>query len=114
MPKRIIFDRHPVISQSIYGPIAGGVHAPPYLLQELKRLRPFVIETYSENKGEHIIKAHDTPHHLKMLKEKRGKIKRAYKTFLNEHFPERVIYTFKNLDEVMKLALAYARKLSDF
>lgn len=114
LPYKTIFDRHPIISQSIYGPLSNGNSAPPYLLQELKRIRPFIIEASPENKGKHIIKEHDTPQHLKMIKEKREVLKKAYREFLDEHFPTRTVYTFNNTEEVINKSVSYARRLRDF
>lgn len=110
LPHHTIFDRHPIISQSIYGPLSGKSTIPPGILQELKRRDPLIIEASSSNKFEHTIKAHDTPEHLDLIIKKREQIKLSYKEFLGEHFPRRLIYRLQFLETITQAAIAYAKR----
>ncbi len=107
LPRKTIFDRHPLISQYIYGALKPGSIPPPvYLLQEFKRLQPFVIE--ARNNFPHILKDHDTMDHLKIVAQ-RPTLARLYSEFFDMHFPLRHVYT-GNFDETVQLAVSHARE----
>lgn len=109
LPDHTIFDRHPLISQFIYGHLSNKTLPPMYLLQQLKARRPFIIEAHHSNMGEHQLKDHDTPEHLKLI-EQREKLSHLYDQFFLAHFPERVIYTFETMEDTANIAAAYVRR----
>lgn len=81
-----LFDRHPVISQSIY-----GKHRPEMtkIPQEYKdRLygrNDLIIYCASEPVGEHKTKGYDTKAHLKMIEDNDKEIRDDYKLWAVQH-----------------------------
>jgi hypothetical protein len=114
LPHTTIFDRHPVISQCIYGPLKKQISSPPFLLQELKRVKPLIIQASSINKGAHKVKEYDTPSHINLIESKKEEIIKAYDLFMEIHFPKRILYTFENTYDTIKQAIYYARRPRDF
>lgn len=113
LPNHTIFDRHPLISQFVYGSLANKTLPPMYLLQELKRRNPYIIEAHPGNHGDHIVKAHDNPEHLDMITKKRNTLHRLYQEFFRLHFPLRYVYTFDRLEETAQSATSYVRRNTD-
>lgn len=109
MSDNTIFDRHPLISQFIYGALSNKTLPPQYLLQELKRRDPYIIQSHPDNRGEHILKQYDTPEHLKLIK-RRQELKHLYEKFFSIHFPLRYTYTFQTAEIAAKAAAAYAKR----
>lgn len=113
LPDNTIFDRHPIISQYVYGTLAHKTLPPPYLLQELKRRDPFILEARPTNLGDHIVKVHDTKEHLQMILTQREKLADLYRSFFKLHFPLRHVYTFNTMEQAAQVAAAYARRKDD-
>lgn len=112
LPDNTIFDRHPLISQFIYGTLSHKTLPPPYLLQELKRRQPYIIEASEDNLGIHDIKEHDTPEHLQLI-QRRTDLLNLYQQFFNLHFPIRYTYTFDKMEKAAQAALAHTRRKDD-
>lgn len=109
LPDNTIYDRHPLISQFIYGQLSNKTLPPPYLLQELKRRNPYVIEALPQNLGTHQLKEHDTPEHLAIVAQ-RDKLQHLYEGFLSFHFPLRHSYTFDTMEEAAQAAASYINR----
>lgn len=105
-----IFDRHPIISQSIYGPLARKTAIPPYLLIALKQKDPLIIQAHPENHFPHEEKEHDTPEHLQMIAKQREIIVDHYNQFFILYFPSRLVYRPQFIESIVNSAAAYARR----
>jgi hypothetical protein len=74
-----VFDRHPCVSERIYGTMRGDMMLEPDIEEWLYSSRPFIIYYPLPLIGaHHNLKAHDTPEHLELLNVKARDIKRAY------------------------------------
>lgn len=110
MPHNTIFDRYPVISQSVYGKIANKTPIPPHYIELLKVKRPLIIYSSSQNRGTHEIKQHDTEEHLDMVFKNRELLEKEYIRFMNEHFnPGYIFYHWAHIDSIVKYAVGYTR-----
>lgn len=107
-PDEYIFDRHPVISQQIYGHFAKKTPIPPHYQLLLQARCPLVIYASAENKGEHLAKDYDTPEHLEMIKNKRDDMERMYLKLLSAHFPGFMVYKWQFMDTMVNSAAKHA------
>lgn len=96
----VIYDRHPIISQSVYSKFSKATPVPPLFIEKLKSKNPIIIYSVASNRGEHIVKPHDTPEHLKMIEEKRLGLEEEYLKLLNQHFPNYVTYKFGEAEDL--------------
>lgn len=73
-----LFDRHPIISQPIYGRFReGATMIPQDLVDELYRQKPLFIYCYGQA-GAHEVKDYDTPEHVAMIRKFDDNIRNAY------------------------------------
>lgn len=108
LPDEYIFDRHPVISQQVYGHFAKKTPIAPQYLVMLQTRAPLVIYSSAENKGQHKIKEYDTPEHIKMIEEKRDAMETMYLQLLRQHFPGFIVYKWQFMDAIVDAAVNYA------
>ncbi len=106
----LIFDRHPVISQSIYSNFNQSTKISEELLQAFKDKNPLIIYASPKNKGLHTIKEHDTLLHVEMVTQNAPKIAEAYDAFMTRHFaPHYIIYHFEHKQSVVDYVLRWCR-----
>lgn len=75
-----LFDRHPAISQNIYGRFReGATMIPDELLQEFYSQGNLIIFCSSVDVGAHELKDYDTPTHVKMVEDNKQAIEEAYR-----------------------------------
>lgn len=85
----VIFDRHPVISQSIYCSYTEQISPPEELAEEFWEAHPFVVYCQGRNLEGHRINLDvDNNHHLNIIEENYEKICRSYDNyfFTRKHF----------------------------
>ena len=74
-----IFDRHPCVSEPIYGQFRDPrTHMPPELLDRFYQTRPLFIYCHGKAPGEHQLKDYDTPEHLDLVSKHEDTIHNAY------------------------------------
>lgn len=113
LPDFTIFDRHPIISQSIYGPVAQKTLIPPYLVNELKMRNPLLIEASPENMMHHVPKEYDSPAHIEMIEQKRSVLAHLYAQFFRHHFPSRLVYKLEFLESIANAALSFTKRRTE-
>lgn len=74
-----IFDRHPVISQTIYSRFrpTNNTRIPTSVCQSFYA-NSILVYCYTDRVLPHLIKGHDTPEHLSMIEARKEEIRRAY------------------------------------
>jgi hypothetical protein len=97
----VIYDRHPIISQSVYSKFSKTTRLPPNFISYLREQKPIIIYSSAENKGAHVVKRYDTKEHLAMIAEKRLGLEEEYLKLLDEHFPYYMVYKFGDLDYIV-------------
>ena len=81
-----VFDRHPCVSQPIYAPHRNGEAVTRNLIELFYGLNPFFIYCRpTDLVVEHLIKEHDTPQHIEMLKLRGADIAKAYDEWALDH-----------------------------
>lgn len=111
---RTIFDRHPIISEFIYGGLLRPqIKIPRRLMAKFKSSRPFIIycksptgELTPQNNPEI-----DTFQHVSMLQAYHPQILDRYELYFHVK-PPQAYYRWNNRQEVIDLALQYARRFS--
>lgn len=82
----VIFDRHCIVSERVYGTMRGNVMTEP--LHELAFHGQKNLIVYCRFAGpldEHTAKAHDTPEHLDMIQRNHQRIRQAYDEWALKH-----------------------------
>ena len=81
----VLFDRHPCVSQPIYGQIRKNTPVEPTLLERFYQ-RPALF-IYCEGRGleEHVLKEHDSPEHVTAVIEKHEWLCDQYLLWALEH-----------------------------
>lgn len=75
---RVIFDRHPCVSQGIYSIFNGSTSPDQSLVFDFYDRDPILIYCTSMVQLDHETKDHDTPAHLKVIKMNEQQIRRLY------------------------------------
>lgn len=82
----IILDRHPCISEPIYGTFRTTYDpVDPKLIQEFYASRPFIIYCRGRDLTGHIVKDHDTPEHVEMVETHHFNICSIYDQWALQH-----------------------------
>lgn len=80
-----IFDRHPIISQPIYGKFKpDATQIPPEYARQLYRTEPLMIHCYGIA-GKHIRKPYDSQTHVKLIQKYDRHIRDEYRKWSDEH-----------------------------
>lgn len=84
---KIVFDRHPLVSECIYGSIRGSVMIDPDAEDYFYECGVNVIVYYrhSHPLTNHRLKAHDKPDHIAMVQENHERICALYDAWALEH-----------------------------
>jgi hypothetical protein len=97
----VIFDRHPVISQVVYGRARASTEDMPTGedIRDLYAKNPFIIYARASDLTHHKVKAHDTPDHLDTIKVKSAFILDSYDSWavLKAHYIYRIGEPFNHL-----------------
>lgn len=84
--RNYIFDRHPVVSQAIYGAFREGSDKPTEdETHEFYGSRPLIIYCRAKTLDGHVLKDHDTPDHMKMVEANNQAIIGLYDAWAAEH-----------------------------
>jgi len=88
-----LFDRHPVISQSIYGPLRDDPHVPPALTEAFYQQKPLIVYCRVVDKRlvGHLPSATDDLDHLKALSENYYELLQKYDRWAIRY--ARIFYT---------------------
>jgi thymidylate kinase len=81
----VIFDRHPCVSQPIYGSKRNGEVISSSLIQEFYSSKPYFIYCEFNDKTNHIEKDRDTQEHLQMIKNFKDQIRLEYEQWAEQH-----------------------------
>lgn len=82
-----IFDRHPFISEAIYGKHrANPTHLPKGYVDAFYKTQPLIIYCSGEM-GDHKVKEYDTPDHLEILRRFNSQINQDYHEWATRHVP---------------------------
>lgn len=87
-PSHTIFDRHPCVSDPIYGKYrADGSPLPAAMVSSLYSMRPLFIycRPHNGHAYPHILKPHDTPDHQAMIRQRADEIAKDYDAWALEH-----------------------------
>ena len=76
--KDVVFDRHPCVSETIYGRLRGRGNVDPFLLLRFYEERPLFIYCRGRDLDGHVVKAHDTAEHLATVKSNHDRLCRLY------------------------------------
>lgn len=81
-----LFDRHPCVSQPIYGSFRNDPKntIPDKLIHQFYESKPFIVYCGSVS-GFHNLKNYDTPVHVKMINDFEDRIRRAYTIWAIHH-----------------------------
>lgn len=80
-----LFDRHPIVSQSIYGRFRqNATQIPQDLVNLLYRQKPLIIYCHGRA-GAHELKEFDTAEHVTMIHRYDDNIRAAYEEWANRH-----------------------------
>jgi len=83
-----LFDRHPIISQPIYGSFRDDATViPQELIDHLYRSKPLIIYCHGLAPGDHQVKDYDTEEHLAMIDANDQAIRDAYRKWAFVHVP---------------------------
>lgn len=83
--ERVIFDRHPVVSQYIYSHFNGTTPVDERLSFDFYESRPLIIFCTTRIELPHKEKAHDSPENLKVITDHADGIKRRYNEWALDH-----------------------------
>lgn len=85
--QRTIFDRHPIISETVYGQVRGRCYA-----MDCHRLRLYglsqdvrIFSAFNPPAARHVTKTHDTLDHLELIHRKQQQIALAYAAWAFQH-----------------------------
>lgn len=106
-PDEYIFDRHPVISQQVYGHFSNKTPIAPHYQVMLQARAPLVIYSSGDNHGEHHVKDYDTPDHIKMITDKRSEMEKMYLQILRDHFPGFIVYRWQFMNTIVDAAMRH-------
>lgn len=81
----VIFDRHPCVSQPIYGQIRKNTMIEPELLREFYADAPIFVYCRGRGLEEHVLKAHDSLEHMQAVIEKHDWLCNEYAKWAAEH-----------------------------
>lgn len=81
----VIFDRHPCISQPIYGRYRSATEVDQRLIHRFMDSRPLFIYCRGRDLANHVEKKVDTPEHLASVKANHSMICRAYDEWAVQH-----------------------------
>ncbi len=81
----VLFDRHPCVSQPIYGQIRKNTQVEPALLEAFYASSPLFI--YCEGRGleEHVLKDHDSEEHIRAVYENHQWLSDQYLLWALDH-----------------------------
>lgn len=99
---RVIFDRHPAVSQMMYGSLRNDSEMPdPSLIKLFYATKPmFVYCRTTDGVKDHIVKPHEDPAHIEMLTENYDKLVRMY----DEWALKAARFIYRIGDDVVELA----------
>lgn len=83
--KGVIFDRHPCVSQPIYGLLAENTPIDQELLDEFYSSSPILIYCSGGSFDKHEATEHDTADHLKAVEENYDRLARLYESWAVKH-----------------------------
>lgn len=81
----LIVDRHPCISQKIYGPFRGGSVIPTKLVDQFYSQDQLIIYCRGRGLADHVVKSHDTQSHLESVSVHHGEICSRYDAWAMKH-----------------------------
>lgn len=84
-PEKVIYDRHPCVSQEIYRQFHGGAPVDPELVAGFYSSQPLIIYCVGRSMTDHVVKDHDTDEHLAMLEEQHENICTTYDAWAIKH-----------------------------
>jgi hypothetical protein len=83
---RMIFDRHPCVSQPIYAPFRNGERLPAEVIAKFYSMEPlFIYCRPNGSERSHVVKGHDTAHHLAMMEKYHDEIDEQYDRWALRH-----------------------------
>ena len=105
-----LFDRHPIISQPIYGQFREGSTAiPQELIDHLYRTKPLIIYVHGVA-GPHEVKDYDTEEHVAMLGKFEDNIRNAYQEWAPGHASITYSVQGGDLDALTKLCQEFCNE----
>lgn len=82
LDKRLtIFDRHPAVSEGIYGLVRGGTYLTPAIEDEFYQQGALIIYCHAVGPTRHSTKTHDSPEHIDMIRRREPVIRALYKAW---------------------------------
>lgn len=110
-PGVVIFDRHPCISQPIYGLFRQNTQVEQELIDEFYAAQPFILycrPAYGVTLEGHVAKDHDTAEHLAAVDANKEKITELYDIWALSH--AHLVYRIGDReDRILALIRGYAR-----
>lgn len=83
--RNVIFDRHPCVSQPIYGKIRRNTEVEHELLLRFYDARPLFIYCRGRGLETHVVKDHDTPEHVEAVNRNHEWLCRQYDEWAVQH-----------------------------
>lgn len=100
----VIFDRHPCVSQPIYGQFRNNTPVEAHLVTEFYEQRPIFIycRPLTLTLAGHVEKEHDSEEHLRMVAEWFAQLDLLYSQWANRH----AFITYRMGDDITRIACA--------